>query len=104
MRLLWPYDAPDAELLRISPITLRPTDCIALYCTPFTVKLAYLLTRAGISSYSAVRRDGSGCSIARSAMGRPTASSADQTADIPMQWMSNMATSPWATALENGRF
>jgi hypothetical protein len=36
MRLLRPYDAPDAELLRISPITLRPTDCIALYCTPLT--------------------------------------------------------------------
>ena len=31
----------------------------ALYCAPLTVKMAYLLTRAGGSSYSAVRRVGS---------------------------------------------
>ena len=31
----------------------------ALYWTPLTVKMAYLLTRAGTSSYSAVRRAGS---------------------------------------------
>ena len=38
----------------------------ALYWAPRTVKMAYLLTRAGTSSYSAVRRGGSVRSVARS--------------------------------------
>lgn len=38
----------------------------ALYWAPRTVKIAYLLTRAGSSSYSAVRRAGSGRKVARS--------------------------------------
>ncbi len=38
----------------------------ALYCAPLTVKMAYLLTRAGSSSYSAVRRAGSDLSNGRS--------------------------------------
>ena len=37
------------------------------YCTPLTVKMAYLLTRAGNSSYCAVRRGGRLLSSARSA-------------------------------------
>jgi hypothetical protein len=35
-----------------------------LYCAPLTVKMAYLLTRAGISSNSAVRRTGKDLSMA----------------------------------------
>ena len=42
----------------------------ALYCAPLTVKMAYLLTRAGISSYSAVRRGGNSLSIGRSTASR----------------------------------
>ena len=42
----------------------------ALYCAPRTVKIAYLLTRAGSSSYSAVRRCGSGRNVARSTTSR----------------------------------
>ena len=38
----------------------------ALYWAPRTVKMAYLLTRAGTSSYSAVRRCGSARNVARS--------------------------------------
>ena len=38
----------------------------ALYCAPRTVKMAYLLTRAGTSSNSAVRRAGSVRNMARS--------------------------------------